>query len=118
MWRKGYIERVKRLTSRAVELRLEIRGGTPKVHAGQFVVLEGMVNGQPQRASFSLSGIEADHWRLGVKEARKGGVSEWLCGLNALRYVWLVRSEILPSTGRFRAMSLWQVAVESVRFIA
>ena len=99
-------------------MRLEIRGGTPKVHAGQFVVLEGMVNGQPQRLFF-IERNEVDHWRLGVKEARKGGVSEWLCGLkNALRYEWLVRSVILSSTGRFRAMSLWQVAVESVRFIA
>ena len=81
MWRKGYIERVKRLTGRAVELRLEIRGGLPKAHPGQFVVLEAQINGAPLRASFSLSGMQADHWRLGVKEARKGGVSEWLCGL-------------------------------------
>ena len=81
MWRKGYVERVKRLTGRAVELRLEIRGGLPEAHPGQFVVLEAQVNGAPQRASFSLSGMEADHWRLGVKEARKGGVSEWLCRL-------------------------------------
>ncbi len=82
MWRKGYIERVKRLTGRAVELRLEIRGGLPEAHPGQFVVLEAQVNGVSQRASFSLSGMEVDHWRLGVKEARKGGVSEWLCGLD------------------------------------
>jgi ferredoxin-NADP reductase len=26
--------------------------------------------------------MKADHWRLGVKEARKDGVSEWLCGLD------------------------------------
>ena len=81
MWRKGYIERVKRLTGRAFELRLELRGGMPEARPGQFVVLEANVKGVSQRASFSLSGMKADHWRLGVKEARKGGVSEWLCGL-------------------------------------
>lgn len=81
MWRKGYIEQVKRLTGRAVELRLELRGGISEARPGQFVVLEALVNGTPQRASFSLSALEADHWRLGVKEARKGGISEWLCGL-------------------------------------
>jgi ferredoxin-NADP reductase len=82
MWRKGYIERVKWLTGRAVELRLELRGGMPEARPGQFVVLEVNVKGASQRASFSLSGIKEDHWRLGVKEVRKGGVSEWLCGLD------------------------------------
>lgn len=89
MWRKASITHERKLTDEAVELRLEMPRGLPAARPGQFVVLEIERNGTPVRASFSLSSIRRKAWHLAVKQARIGGVSEWLCQLEGAASVRL-----------------------------
>ena len=89
MWRKGSITLERRLTNEAVELRVEMSRGMPSARPGQFVVLEIERNGVPMRASFSLSTVHEEAWYLAVKQARTGGVSEWLCQLEGTASVRL-----------------------------
>lgn len=89
MWRKANITHERKLTDQAVELRVEIPRGMPIALPGQFVVLEIERDGKPMRASFSLSSVQAGAWYLAVKQARTGGVSEWLCQLRGVASVRL-----------------------------
>ena len=81
MWRKGEIQKARQLTPQSAEFILVLKGGMPGADPGQFVVIETQIQGASVRASFSLLSIAQDEWRLAVKQARVGGVSEWLCAL-------------------------------------
>ncbi|MFZ8836466.1 MAG: 2Fe-2S iron-sulfur cluster-binding protein [Flavobacteriales bacterium] len=78
MWKKAIIQTNKRLTKNATELTIRLKRGHIQAAAGQFIVLEIIRAGREMRASFSISELGEDHWKIAVKVARKGGVSEWL----------------------------------------
>ena len=78
MWMSALLHPRRRLTAAAVEVAIH-RRGLPAPLPGQFCVIEVTLNGRTERRSFSIVGVDAEgRWLLGIKQARTGGVSEWV----------------------------------------
>lgn len=79
MWISAKIIPKRKLTATSVEVEVLARHGLPQALPGQFCALEIVRDGEPMKAAFSIVGISKQgHWILGVKQARRGGVSEWI----------------------------------------
>lgn len=79
MWLRGYATYVRQLTEKSAEICLSCEKGVacPAVLPGQFIVLEAPTKSGIQLASFSVVRVQDQQLFLGIKQVRKGGVSEW-----------------------------------------